>query len=188
MVTYATHITCTQSHEIRGANDMGEKLVFLMIFNFSSSMWNFFSPIVAHFGFIRCQSRTFTCGVSGGGERARDRRAKVPQGEISSKIVDNAGDIMTWRKMKRSFIMKHSISSFRQHQPLGMYRHLSSSDISCVGHASMSECVDFVHMSTIWSWDDNDVRWKRPMEGGKSGYMHGKSMIDFWHTSLALAP
>lgn len=111
---------------------------------------------------------------------ARDER--VPQGEISSKIVDIAGDIMTWRKMKRNFIMKHSISSFRQHQPLGMYRHLSSNDISCAVHASV--CVYVCEYSAYernLKQDDNDVR-EHGMEGGKSGIhvcMCCKSMIDF---------
>lgn len=52
--------------------------------------------IVAHFSFILLPIPHVYYSFGG----CWMREAKVPQGKISSKIVDNAGDIMTWRKMK----------------------------------------------------------------------------------------
>lgn len=65
---------------------MREKLVFVMIFNFSSSM-EFFLPL------LRISASYFANPARLHAERAGDREAKVPQGEISSKIVDNAEEI-----------------------------------------------------------------------------------------------
>lgn len=151
------------------------KIVFAMIVNFLSHC------CISSFS----HSHTFTWEARQSVRVSAVRRNLIKKSSIKLEI--------SWHGAKLSKISSWNTAyhlSDSQHQPLGMFRHLSSNDISCKRERRGCVCVYCAYENNL-KQDDNDV-WAREREreegerkrmGGKSR-ISGKSMIDFWHARV----